>query len=106
MGDVPGGSIVPNDDQVDGEGMVKVPLVLFCGGCACSGLGGCGQCLGSLCTGSGMFEGRFGTGPGVVDTAVSFGVSVSSLASDSLSGDGEGPAKVSKKAESRKLDPI
>jgi hypothetical protein len=53
-----------------------------------------------------MVEERSGAGPGFVGAAVSFGVSVSSLASESLSGEGEGPVKVSKKAESRKLDPI
>lgn len=47
-----------------------------------------------------------GTGPGCEGSATSFGVSVSSLASESLNGEGEGPANVSKKAESRKAGPI
>jgi hypothetical protein len=109
-GDVPGGSIAPSCDQVDGEGMVKVPFVLLGTGCGCgcdsgcSGLGGCCHVLGSFCAGSGTVEGRSGTSAVFVGAAVSFGVSVSSLAS--LNGEGEGPAKFSKKAESRKLAPI
>jgi hypothetical protein len=107
VGDVPGGSIVPSDDHVDGEGIVNELFVLFGGGCACNGLGGgCGHCLGSFCTGSGIFVERSGTGTGIAGATVSLGVSVSSLPSESLSGEGEEPVKVSKKAESRKLEPI
>lgn len=105
MGDVPGGSIVPSDDHVDGDGMVNEPFALF-GGCACNGLGGCEHCVGPICAGSGMFVERSGAGPGIVGAALSLGVSVSSLPSESLRGEGEGPVKVSKKAVSKKLEPI
>lgn len=90
--------------------MVKVPFVLFgtgcgCGPCCgCSGLDGCCHVLESFCAGSGTVDGISGTGVGFKGAVVSFGVSVSSLAS--LNGEGEGPAKFSKKAESRKLVPI
>ena len=107
-GDVPGGSIAPNCDQVEGEGMVKVPFGLFETGCGCesgcTGLGGGRHVLESSCAGPGTAEGMSGTGAGFKGAAASFGVSVSSLAS--LNGEGEGPAKFSKKAESRKLAPI
>lgn len=66
--------------------------------------------MGSLCVWVAILEERSGTGAVFSEAApgadTSFGVSVSSLGSDSLNGDGEGPVKVSKKAESRKLDPI
>jgi hypothetical protein len=106
VGDVPGGNIVPSEDHVDGDGMVNEPVVLFGGGWDGNGLVDCGHCVGPFCTWSGMFVERSGAGPAIVGAAPSLGVSVSSLPSESLSGEGEGPVKVSKKAESRKLEPI
>lgn len=99
---------MPSDDQVEGDGM-KVAVGAFPCCCAWGGFGGCGHGLGSLCVWVAIFEESSGTGAifaGAAGADTSFGVSVSSLGSDSLNGDGEGPVKVSKKAESRKLDPI